>query len=101
MDVGGDMSPPQVLVESSLDLKLCMDIALTGLKCPMSLEYNTTDYYKISDCKPFADRKIPNILISGGLHKDYHTIRDTPDLLRPDAIKASFDVIEAIVKQFT
>lgn len=53
---------------------------LSGRALSISPEYTPTDYFP-SDHRLFYEKGIPVALFTSGVHRDYHTVRDTPDKL--------------------
>ena len=54
--------------------------ALSGRALSIVPEYTPTDYFP-SDHRLFYEKGIPVALFTSGVHRDYHTVRDTPDKL--------------------
>jgi len=54
--------------------------ALSGRALSIAPEYTPTDYFP-SDHRLFYEKGIPVALFTSGVHRDYHTVRDTPDKL--------------------
>lgn len=53
---------------------------LSGRALSISPAYTPTDYFP-SDHRNFYEKGIPVALFTSGVHRDYHTVRDTPDKL--------------------
>lgn len=53
---------------------------LSGRALSISPKYTPTDYFP-SDHRLFYEKGIPVTLFTSGVHRDYHTVRDTPDKL--------------------
>ncbi len=53
---------------------------LSGRALSLAPEYTPVDYVP-SDHRNFYEKGIPSVLFTTGLHRDYHTVRDTPDKL--------------------
>ena len=53
---------------------------LSGRALSIAPEYTPTDYFP-SDHRLFYEKGIPVALFTSGVHRDYHTVRDTPDKL--------------------
>lgn len=53
---------------------------LSGRALSIAPKYTPTDYFP-SDHRNFYQKGIPVALFSSGVHRDYHTVRDTPDKL--------------------
>lgn len=72
----------------SPDLQLVAEssgrLSRTGLDLRFRYDDNASDLLRRSDHWPFLFRGVPALFIHTGLHPDYHTERDTPDLLDYD-----------------
>lgn len=66
-------------VEPNVEILEILD-ALSGRALSAAPEYVPTDYFP-SDHRLFYDKGIPVILFTSGVHRDYHTVRDTPEKL--------------------
>ena len=53
---------------------------LSGRALSIAPKYTPTDYFP-SDHRNFYQKGIPVALFTSGTHRDYHTVRDTPDKL--------------------
>ena len=53
---------------------------LSGRALSIAPQYTPTDYFP-SDHRLFYEKGIPVALFTSGVHRDYHTVRDTPDKL--------------------
>lgn len=53
---------------------------LSGRALSIAPAYTPTDYFP-SDHRLFYEKGIPVALFTSGVHRDYHTVRDTPDKL--------------------
>lgn len=53
---------------------------LSGRALSIAPKYTPTDYFP-SDHRNFYQKGIPVALFTSGVHRDYHTVRDTPDKL--------------------
>ena len=53
---------------------------LSGRALSIAPVYTPTDYFP-SDHRAFHEKGIPVALFTSGVHRDYHTVRDTPDKL--------------------
>ena len=53
---------------------------LSGRALSLAPSYTPTDYFP-SDHRLFYEKGIPVVLFTSGVHRDYHTVRDTPDKL--------------------
>lgn len=53
---------------------------LSGRALSITPKYTPTDYFP-SDHRNFYQKGIPVALFTSGTHRDYHTVRDTPDKL--------------------
>ncbi len=53
---------------------------LSGRALSAAPEYVPTDYFP-SDHRLFHEKGIPVVLFTSGVHRDYHTVRDTPEKL--------------------
>lgn len=53
---------------------------LSGRALSLAPTYTPTDYFP-SDHRLFYEKGIPVVLFTSGVHRDYHTVRDTPDKL--------------------
>ena len=53
---------------------------LSGRALSIAPSYTPTDYFP-SDHRLFYEKGIPVALFTSGVHRDYHTVRDTPDKL--------------------
>ena len=53
---------------------------LSGRALSIAPQYTPTDYFP-SDHRLFYEKGIPVALFTSGMHRDYHTVRDTPDKL--------------------
>lgn len=53
---------------------------LSGRALSLAPEYTPIDYVA-SDHRNFYEKGIPSVLFTTGMHRDYHTMRDTPDKL--------------------
>ncbi len=53
---------------------------LSGRALSIAPKYTPTDYFP-SDHRNFYGKGIPVALFTSGVHRDYHTVRDTPDKL--------------------
>lgn len=53
---------------------------LSGRALSIAPKYTPTDYFS-SDHRNFYQKGIPVALFTSGTHRDYHTVRDTPDKL--------------------
>ena len=53
---------------------------LSGRALSIAPEQTYSDYYP-SDHRNFYEKGIPSVLFTSGPHRDYHTVRDTPDKL--------------------
>lgn len=53
---------------------------LSGRALSIVPKYTPTDHFP-SDHRNFYEKGIPAVLFTSGMHRDYHTVRDTPDKL--------------------
>ena len=53
---------------------------LSGRALSLAPVYTPVDYVA-SDHRNFYEKGIPSVLFTTGMHRDYHTVRDTPDKL--------------------
>ena len=65
--------------DANIELMEIMN-TLSGRALSISPEYTPTDYFP-SDHRNFYEKGIPVTLFTSGVHRDYHTVRDTPDKL--------------------
>ena len=76
---GRDNNMKVYTVEPNEELREMVD-ALGDRALSLDPEYTPTDYFP-SDHRLFHDKGIPVALFTSGVHRDYHTVRDTPDKL--------------------
>lgn len=84
----GDLPLPTVFVLGS-ERAPALRTVLDDVDCPDNLEMLRLGADLIgtrSDYGPFRDRQIPFLFFSTGEHGDYHTPRDTPDLVDCDRV---------------
>ncbi len=65
--------------DANVELMEIMDV-LSGRALSISPTYSPVDYFP-SDHRLFYEKGIPVALFTSGVHRDYHTVRDTPDKL--------------------
>ena len=70
----------QVFVAGANRELLGMTKYLSGRALSLAPEYTPVDYVP-SDHRNFYEKGIPSVLFTTGMHRDYHTVRDTPDKL--------------------
>ena len=63
---------------------------LSGRALSIAPQYTPTDYFP-SDHRLFYEKGIPVALFTSGVHRDYHTVRDTPD-------KLDYEQMESLVE---
>lgn len=61
-------------------------------------QIHTTDYFP-SDHRVFATLGIPVVLFTTGMHRDYHSVRDTPDKLNYKTMEHLTHYIYNVVKE--
>ena len=49
--------------------------------------------FNLSDQRSFSDKQIPSVLVTSGLHNDYHTPRDTPNRLDYNQLKMRISLL--------
>ncbi len=70
----------QVFVsEANVEMLEIVD-ELSGRALSIVPKYTPTDHFP-SDHRNFYEKGIPSVLFTSGMHRDYHTVRDTPDKL--------------------
>ncbi len=65
--------------DANIELMEIMNM-LSGRALSIAPTYTPTDYFP-SDHRLFYEKGIPVVLFTSGVHRDYHTVRDTPDKL--------------------
>lgn len=76
---GRDNAMRAYTIDANIELMEIIS-ALSGRALSISPEYVPTDYFP-SDHRLFYEKGIPVTLFTSGVHRDYHTVRDTPDKL--------------------
>ena len=70
---------------------------LSGRALSLAPVYTPTDYVS-SDHRNFYEKGIPSVLFTTGMHRDYHTVRDTPDKLDYPSVMKKGDLISMILR---
>ena len=76
----GKENKMQVFVAGANRELVGMTRQLSGRALSLAPEYTPIDYVA-SDHRNFYEKGIPSVLFTTGMHRDYHTVRDTPDKL--------------------
>ncbi len=70
----------QIYVAASNRDLVSINNKLSGRALSIAPKITYTDYFP-SDHRNFYEKGIPSVLFTSGMHRDYHTLRDTPDKL--------------------
>lgn len=70
---------------------------LSGRALSIAPKYTPTDYFP-SDHRLFYEKGIPVALFTSGVHRDYHTVRDTPDKLDYGQMEQLVEYVSAMVE---
>ena len=70
----------QIFITASNKELSAVNNKLSGRALSIVPKVSTTDYVP-SDHRNFYEKGIPSVLFTTGMHRDYHTVRDTPDKL--------------------
>lgn len=76
---GGENQMQVFTADANADITEIIN-TLSNRSLSISPKHSPTDYFP-SDHRVFYERGIPVALFTSGVHRDYHTVRDTPDKL--------------------
>lgn len=83
--------------DANIELMEIMNM-LSGRALSIAPEYTPTDYFP-SDHRLFYEKGIPVTLFTSGVHRDYHTVRDTPDKLDYRQMAHLSEYVSAMVQE--
>lgn len=82
---GRDNALQVYTADANVEMMEIIDM-LSGRALSIAPKYTPTDYFP-SDHRNFHEKGIPVALFTSGVHRDYHTVRDTPDKLDYDQME--------------